>query len=170
MSGQQQLDGFGSTLATLSEDRRYRFTLQRVWDHPASVVNFVGLNPSTADESVDDATVRRCMRFARDWGYGGLVMTNLYAFRATDPDDLAYVENPAGNPANDAAIREMAAAARLVVCAWGSNTGPLGTGRIKRALELLDGHELHAIRRNADGMPSHPLYLPARLTPQPWAP
>src|SRR6185295_13389216 len=67
----------------LSPDRKYRYVLFRCWDIEKTMVNFVALNPSTADESKDDPTLRRCMSFAKSFGYGGLYITNLFAFRAT---------------------------------------------------------------------------------------
>lgn len=73
--------------ARFSPDRVYRYDLVRDWDTRQQVVAFIGLNPSTADESEDDPTIRRCIRYARDWGYGGIVMLNAFAFRATDPRD-----------------------------------------------------------------------------------
>ena len=77
-----------------SDDRRYRYELSRIWDAALPPVLFVGMNPSTADEEQDDPTIRRCIRFARDWGYGGLLMGNLYALRATDPQELTRAVEP----------------------------------------------------------------------------
>jgi hypothetical protein len=65
--------------AVFSPCRRYRYELGQIWAGEENVAVFVGLNPSTANEHVDDPTIRRCIRFARDWGYGGLVMLNLFA-------------------------------------------------------------------------------------------
>ena len=72
--------------ADISPCGRYRYSLWRKWG-PGATCMFVGLNPSTADETADDPTIRRCMAFARDWGYGALCMANLFAYRATDPAD-----------------------------------------------------------------------------------
>jgi hypothetical protein len=72
-------------IANFSTCRTWRYTLTRQWSFVHPLAMFIGLNCSTADETQDDPTVRRCMGFARDWGYGGLLMTNLFAFRATDP-------------------------------------------------------------------------------------
>jgi len=71
-------DNKGAVLSSIN--RQYRYVLWRIFDPAKGLVNFIGLNPSTADERIDDMTIRRCMRFASDWGYGGLLMTNLFAF------------------------------------------------------------------------------------------
>ena len=80
--------------ATFSECRKYRYTLWRRWDglFASGYAMFIGLNPSTADETNDDPTIRRCIGYARDWGYGGLCMTNLFAFRATLPKNMKAVD------------------------------------------------------------------------------
>lgn len=145
----------------------YRYDLRRSWGEPGfKVVNFIMLNPSTADASIDDPTIRRCVGFAKSWGYGGLVVTNLFAFRATDPRELLDADDSIG-PLNDAYIARWAGGSDAVVCAWGSNA------RVKfRAPEVL--HDIRkagkvpmAIRMTKDGHPSHPLYLPANLCPTP---
>lgn len=80
--------------AILSDDRKYRYSLSRVWDESKNKVMFIGLNPSTADETEDDPTIRRCINFAKSWGYVGLEMTNLFAFRATAPKDMKNTKEP----------------------------------------------------------------------------
>ena len=82
--------------AVISECRLYRYRLDRVWDTGEAQVLFVMLNPSTADATVDDRTICRCMEFARAWGYGGLVVGNLFAYRATNPQQLKNVDDPVG--------------------------------------------------------------------------
>jgi hypothetical protein len=124
------------------------------------------LNPSTADETADDPTVARCTRRARLWGYGGLIVTNLFAYRATDPAGLRSAPDPVG-PEGDTAIVAAARDAALVVCAWG-NHGAY-RGRATAVLALLDGlgvspHHLALTRR---GEPAHPLYLRYGLAPVP---
>ena len=76
------------TEAFFSPDRRYRYWLLRVWDESLPVMAFIGLNPSTADETADDPTIRKCIKYAKAWGFGGLLMLNVYSFRATNPDDM----------------------------------------------------------------------------------
>jgi hypothetical protein len=124
---------------------------------------FVGLNPSTADETTDDPTVRRCIAFARDWGYGALCMTNLFAFRATRPEDLKSAAGPVGLE-NDHFLLRHAARAGIVVAAWGNHGAHLGRGAQVRALLP----HLHCLRRTGTGHPAHPLYLPKTLRPVPW--
>lgn len=158
---------WGQGSATFSADRVHRFTLTRIWDPSAPIVNFLMLNPSTADAFSLDPTNRRCVGFARDWGFGGLVTTNLFALRSTDPAGLRTAADPIGE-GNDEAILDAAGAADLVVAAWGVHGSLHGRG--DQVVELLDrqGIALSTLRRTRDGHPSHPLYLPADLTPTPW--
>lgn len=152
-----------STGATLSACRTYRYDLWREWIGGAGYAMFVGLNPSTADETLDDPTIRRCIGFAKVWGFAGLCMTNLFAFRATQPKDMLAAADPIG-PDNDDALRGAAKGAGIVVAAWGGQGGFMGRDRQVRAM-LPD---LHYLRLTKDGHPGHPLYLPASLRPQPW--
>lgn len=118
---------------------------------------FVGLNPSTADETTDDPTLRRCIGFARDWGFGQLCMTNLFAWRETDPDRLP--RPGAVGPLNDRHLLRCASRAGEIVAAWGAH--PAGNGRAAEVLRLLDGagKSLSCLGRTRDGSPRHPLYL-----------
>jgi hypothetical protein len=144
--------------AHLSPCRTYRYSLWRVWEPDKGVVAFCGLNPSTADETVDDPTIRRCIGFARDWGYGGLYMLNLFAFRATDPKDMKAATDPVG-PSNDAALAHHQKFCRLTVAAWGVH----GTfkGRAEHVLRnVLVNGPVKCLGRTKDGCPKHPLYLP----------
>ena len=95
------------TGARFSIDRRYRYALWRVWDHDENLYNFLLLNASSADEATNDPTSERCERRTRRWGFGGLIVTNLFALCATDPAGLRRVADPIG-PENDAAILETA--------------------------------------------------------------
>lgn len=123
----------------------------------------IGLNPSTADETSDDPTVRRCIAFARAWGFDALCMTNLFAYRATDPHDMKQATEPIGEE-NDATLRTMARRAGVVVAAWGTHGTHLGRDRAVRAALS----SLHCLRLTKHGSPAHPLYLPASLRPQRW--
>lgn len=146
--------------AEFSDCRRYRYALRRVFaDGPA--VLFVGLNPSTADESVDDPTIRRCLGFARRWGYGTLLMGNLYGWRSTDPLALANVDDPVG-PENDYWLERLARNANRVVAAWGADPGPVRM-RPVQALVVI-GHCV-ALGLTKDGSPRHPLYMRADAEP-----
>jgi len=103
--------------AVLSEDKKYRYLLGREWDHNKPCICFVMLNPSTADAEIDDATIRRCTGFARAWGYGSLLVVNLYGLRATHPKALWYDLDPVG-PKNDDHIILAVHKTKKVVCAW----------------------------------------------------
>ena len=155
---------FSAAGANFSRCGRYRYTLWRRWDVDRPAVMIIGLNPSTADARQDDPTIRRCIGFARAWGYGGLVVTNLFAFRATYPVDLKAAADPVG-PCNDAWIRRMARQVGIIVAAWGNDGAWLQ--RSARVRRMLAGR-LHCLRLNAGGEPAHPLYLPARLAPRRW--
>lgn len=148
--------------AVLSEDRRYRYRLSRSWERPGenvSVVTFVGLNPSTADENTLDPTLRRCLRFAMDWGHNAFCMLNLFAYRATNPLDMKAQGLDAIGPLNDEHLIWAATHSATVVAAWGAHGGWLG--RDSEVLKLLgaEGVELHCLGRTRDGMPRHPLYM-----------
>ena len=164
------LDLFGNVAAEalqrtaqLSPCRRYRYTLWRRWGNGPYAM-FVGLNPSTADETVDDPTIRRCIAFSRAWGYDALCMANLFAYRATKPADMLKQDDPIG-PDNDAHLRQLAADAGVVVAAWGTH-GTHG-GRHRAVRKMLPA--LHYLRLTKNGHPGHPLYLPASLLPAAWA-
>ena len=146
--------------AELSDCGHYRYKLWRVWDAGGELCLFVMLNPSTADARNDDATIRRCIDYAKRWGYGGLLVGNLFAYRSTDPTVLQKVIDPIG-PANDAALVELHQAATLTVAAWG-NTGGL-RNRDRAVRRMLAG--LSCLRINRDGSPAHPVRLPKNLTP-----
>jgi len=156
--------------ATISGCGRYRYRLSRAWGTSLPAATFIMLNPSTADADVDDPTIRRCIGYARAWGCGALVVVNLYAWRATDPAELAAADDPVG-PRNDESIaRAAAAAARRgepLVAAWGANATPQ---RVAHVLALPGMGRLTALALCKNGQPRHPLYLPAGITPQPWGP
>lgn len=150
-------------LTIFSPCRTYRYTLWREWVGGKGYVMFVGLNPSTADETKDDATIRRCIGFAKAWGYSALCMTNLFAFRATKPKDMKAAADPVG-PDNDKHLGRLAQRAGVVVAAWGAD----GTyrGRNTEVLAMLD-QTLHCLSLTKDGHPGHPLYLKKTLVPVP---
>lgn len=150
--------------AVLSPCRTFRYSLTREWGSGPAVL-FVGLNPSTADEATDDPTIRRCIGFARAWGFGRLEMANLFAFRATDPSDMRAASDPVG-PDNDRHLRELATACQMAVAAWGAS----GTFRSRDVQVRVMLPRLHYLRLTKAGHPGHPLYLPAHLRPTPWMP
>jgi hypothetical protein len=128
-----QETSWGTGTATFSADRRYRYRLSRVWDTSLPRANFLLLNPSTADAFVLDPTVRRCLGFARDWGYGAVEITNAYALRSTDPGALRTTADPVG-VGNDHAIVYAAQDAQLVVVGWGVHASHLSREDEIRAL------------------------------------
>lgn len=119
------------------------------------------LNPSTADETVDDPTIRRCIGYAKSWNYGGVVVSNLFALRATDPRELKTAVDPIG-PENDFALKTCMEESALCVCAWG-NHGSL-YGRSAAVRDIL-GPGLHCLRVSKQGEPVHPLYQKRDLQP-----
>lgn len=156
--------GPDAELATWSPCRRYRYTLRRpdlqgLLDRGEDVCAFVLLNPSTATETEDDPTIRRCIDFARRWGFHELQIVNVYAWRSTDPKVLPHVAEPVG-PSNDQAIADVVARARWVICGWGKNAQPERVARVAEILAPARGR-VFALAVNKDGSPQHPLYLPA---------
>lgn len=143
-----------TSAATFSPCRAYRYSLLRVWDSKLATVLFIGLNPSTADEMSDDPTVRRCIGFAKRWGFGRLILANLFAFRSTDPAALSQVSDPIG-PANDNWLTQLRAAAEVAVVAWGANGSLLE--RDASVLKMLG--EVQCLGKTRSGAPRHPLYL-----------
>ena len=139
--------------ATFSDCRKYRYALSRTWNGKKKTILFIGLNPSTANEKIDDPTIRRCINYAQNWGYGSLLMVNLFAYRATLPSELKNVKNPIGND-NDIQIIELSKKADIAVAAWG-NEGTL-LNRDKEVKKILPN--LMCLKINKSGQPSHPLY------------
>ena len=154
--------------ALFSMDGRYRYALSRKFttDEASSICQFIMLNPSTADGDVDDPTVARCIKYAKRWGHDGLVVTNLFAWRATDPRDLYSAVDPFGdNNRSFVLYTALQPAVQRVVCAWGTHGGYLNAGR-EMLGELLDaGVHPQVLKWTKDFHPAHPLYLPGDLEP-----
>src|SRR5579883_1527453 len=144
----------------------YRYTLWRVWSTALPKVTFILLNPSTADALRDDPTIRRCVGFARTWGFGSLEIVNLFAYRATHPRQLKTAPDPVG-PANDTAILQAVSSAQLVVVGWGTQ-GRL-YGRDRAVLRLLPD-SICCLGATRAGFPCHPLYLKKDTAPVPYLP
>jgi hypothetical protein len=149
--------------ATISPCGKYRYVLSRRWGSAQPLV-WIMLNPSTADASVDDPTIRRCCGFARDWGCGGIDVYNLYAYRATNPKELLRCADPVGAE-NDYWIRNIEQDLRVVV-AWGNNAKP---ARVKQVVDLLNNRELQCLGTTASGNPKHPLYIAGNTVPTSWS-
>lgn len=142
------------------KDKTYRYQLWRIWDDSKDKVAFVGLNPSFADENIDDPTITRCIKFAMNWGYGGIYMVNLFALRSTDPRNLSKKGDPVGHD-NDKHLKSIFNSVDKVICAWG-NGGALNN-RSQQVLKLI--REPYCLKKNSTGEPAHPLYLQKEITP-----
>jgi hypothetical protein len=168
--------------AVISDCGRYRYTLEREWMTGVGTCLFVMLNPSTADASEDDPTIRRCIGFAQRWGYRRLAVGNLYAFRATNPKQLWEPNGPVGefpchepwgchrHNRNDHHLEELADAADRIVVAWGANPGPIDHPPRYVADLLAEHHPDPALclGTTKSGAPRHPLYVPKDFEPQPY--
>ena len=145
--------------AILSKCGKYRYSLSREWNKKKGKVLFIMLNPSKADNKLDDPTVKRCICFANSWGYGGIMIANLFAFRTTYPKELFKVKYPEGKN-NLKHIKNMIKTSNLVICAWGNKQG----SPPKYLCELTD---LFYLKILSDGKtPAHPLRLKKDLKPQ----
>ena len=160
--------------------RKYRYTLWRDWSdiggdclfssahsNAHRFVQFVCLNPSTADETQDDPTIRRCIGFAKAWGYGALCMTNVFAFRATDPEVMKREENPMGMD-NVHHLISNGSKAGIVIAAWGVHGVHSKQGDAIKLRFEISGIKLHHLGLTKNGQPKHPLYLSAKTVPALW--
>lgn len=157
----------GEAGATFSRCRRWRYLLWRRWDESKPAANFLMLNPSTADEFQLDPTCTRARNYAERWGFGAVLVTNIFAWRATMPGELKLVKNPVGR-GNDSAILRAAREAKIVVCAWGNHGAHRDRARKVLAFLQREKIPLHVLRMNGAGEPAHPLYLPGALEPISW--
>ncbi|MYT57691.1 DUF1643 domain-containing protein [Streptomyces sp. SID7834] len=157
--------------AEISACGRYRYRLTREWSDALPPATFVMLNPSTADADQDDATVRKCMRYARRWGCGSLVVVNLYAWRATDPGKLPVDEHLRTGPDADAWLSQAALDALdsggPLVAAWGTHATEQ---RVADVLTLPGMNRLTALSTTRNGHPGHPLYLRSEAQLVAWSP
>jgi hypothetical protein len=151
--------------ATISDCGHYRYDLTRVINpNPVGVVMFIGVNPSTADATLDDQTVRKWAGFTQRWGYGVFRVGNLFAYRATDVRELSRVPDPVG-PDNDRHLHGMLAQASLVVPCWGnaSKIPLLHRSRIKKVCAMLRDLDVftpvQCLGKTKSGDPKHPLML-----------
>jgi hypothetical protein len=148
--------------ATFSSDGIYRYLLWRRLREGNNFVLFVGLNPSTADESNDDPTIRRCKGFATKWGASGILVANLFAFRATYPKDLYAFEEPVGEM-NDTWIRVASRIANRSIACWGNH----GVYKERASAVLTCLENPACLHMTKAGQPGHPLYLPSTSQPLP---
>lgn len=152
--------------ATFDTTGHYRYSLGRRWS-AAPTLAIIMLNPSQADSSVDDPTIRRCIGLAQGWGFGAIAVVNLFAYRSPHPKTLRQAKDPIG-PKNDAALSTAAEQADQILLAWG-NWGSLW-GRDRAVLTLLAPYQAkcHCLGQNLTGQPRHPLYIPRQTSLQPW--
>lgn len=153
--------------ASISADGVYRYELRRTWGDPERIVCWIMLNPSTADADIDDPTIRRCVGFAQRWGFGGIIVKNLFALRATDPAALKAHPDPIG-PENNYWLLDGGPDHRMTICAWGVH-GALNDRAIQ-VVRLLNagGRQLRHLGLTKAGHPRHPLYLPGTAEPSLW--
>lgn len=157
---------FDTSHAEFSPCRVYRYTLTRVIrGNSKRVITWIMLNPSTADETQDDPTIRRVLDFSRQWGFGIVHVVNLFALRATDPKVMLSHSEPIGAD-NNAHILRLSLAAEMVVCAWGAHGTHLGRGDAVKGIVRSGGISLYYLKLTASDQPGHPLYLSGSLTPK----
>lgn len=160
--------GDAASTAVYSECERYRYSLTRIWEPDGKRVLFVMLNPSTATEVQNDPTVERCERRARHLGYGAFRVTNIFAWRATDPRDLRKAAEPVG-PDNDTALIEGATWANDIIAAWGVHGAHQARGEMVAKVLKAQQTPLYHLGLSKHGHPRHPLYLPYAQAPVRWA-
>ncbi len=159
--------GDAASTAVYSDCETYRYLLTRVWDESGPKALFVMLNPSTATEIQNDPTVERCERRARALGFGAFRVTNIFAFRATDPKVMRAAKDPVG-PENDDAILSSTHWADRVICAWGTHGAHLNRGAHVETLLRASPHPLYHLGLSKAGHPKHPLYISYDTQPQLW--
>jgi hypothetical protein len=154
--------------ATYSHCESYRYDLTRTWDTDGPRLAFVMLNPSKATELHNDPTVERCECRARALGFGAFRVTNIFAWRDTDPRALRRAIDPVG-PANDATLIAAAVWADQIIAAWGTHGAHLGRGPQVAELLRQTGATLHTLGLTKDGHPRHPLYVAYDQQPRLWS-
>lgn len=157
--------------AVYSDCERYRYTLTRTWDTNGPRVLFIMLNPSKATEVQNDPTVERCERRARTLGFGAFRVTNIFAWRDTDPKLMRAAADPIG-PDNDAALTDSVQTwvrkGDTTIAAWGTHGAHLGRGPQVASLLRATAKPLHTLGLTKDGHPKHPLYISYTEQPRPW--
>lgn len=154
--------------AVFDESRTYRYLLWRRWGEGPGVL-WIMLNPSTADEHVLDPTLRRCLDYTKRWGFGEMVVANLYALRSTDPKELWRVDDPVG-PDNLHHIEKAVRDSGRVIVGWGSNAKPDAVAAVVEIFQRLEVQPYCLRLSPKTGQPWHPLYLPKSSAPIPWSP
>lgn len=166
--------GSGKSGAIISEDQKYRYRLWRSWDSEKPVAGWMMLNPSTADALYDDPTIRRCMGLSQKWGFGGIEVVNVFAFRTKTPQILraALLDgHDVIGPENLEHISAVAPSVEMLVCGWGSTFDGKKMDVVLAHLRDLRRNNLVVTRclgRTKDGQPRHPLYLPNNVVTEEW--
>ena len=144
--------------AVISDCGKYRYLLRRAWDAKKPRALYIMLNPSTADAYKDDATIRSCVRLAVGLGYGSIEVVNLFAWRATDPDELGTAPDAIG-PNNDASIARAVERCDVAICAWGAY--PVSSTRIADVKNAIRSRRpaVYCLGKTKAGFPKHPLYI-----------
>lgn len=163
------LKGDAQSTAVYSDCERYRYLLTRVWEPAGRRALFVMLNPSTATEVQNDPTVERCERRARALGFGAFRVTNIFAWRDTDPKKMRAAQDPIG-PANDDAIADSCPWADQIIAAWGTHGAHLDRGTAVIDLLRGSGRAVHHLGLTQAGHPKHPLYIAYTQQPTLWMP
>ncbi|MDQ2091019.1 DUF1643 domain-containing protein [Marimonas arenosa] len=161
------IKGDAPSTAVYSDCERYRYMLTRTWDEGASRALFIMLNPSTATEVQNDPTVERCERRARALGFGAFRVTNIFAWRETDPKKMRTAGDPVGSE-NDQAIAESCPWADQIIAAWGTHGAHLERGAEVEALLRRTRRPVFHLGLTKDGHPKHPLYIAYTQQPERW--
>ncbi|WP_438990678.1 DUF1643 domain-containing protein [Lentibacter sp.] len=159
--------GDAPSTAVYSDCERYRYLLTRIWEPEGRKALFIMLNPSTATEVQNDPTVERCERRARALGFGGFRVTNIFAWRDTDPKNMRAAEEPVGAE-NDATIAQSCDWADQIIAAWGAHGEHLQRGQAMEALLRDRGLPVFHLGLTKAGHPKHPLYIAYTEQPVRW--
>jgi hypothetical protein len=162
---------FQHSVAHFSACEKFRYWLRRDWDLTKNSITFLMLNPSTADEMVNDPTIERCQRRAITMGFGSMIIVNLFPFRMTDSKLLNTVDNLLGDIKEaDEAILRAVELSEMTVCGWGKHA--LAASRAQHIMALLRLKNLQnkvmCLQLNADNSPQHPLYIGYAKQPVPY--
>jgi hypothetical protein len=147
--------------ALFSDCRTWRYKLWRIWDATLPYLQFICLNPSVADAYRNDRTLVRCINYAKSFSFGGVFMTNAFAFVTPDPEEMKRAADPIG-PENDYWLKEVSRDAGMVIAGWGLDG--MFMGRAEQVMKLIP--KVHYLKLSKDGYPCHPLYLNKDLRPQ----
>jgi hypothetical protein len=154
--------------ASISDCGKYRWSLTHNWDISMQKpwCGWIMLNPSTADSTIDDPTIRRCVAFSQAWNFGGMRVVNLFSYRATKPEDMRVAADPIGEHGDKSIRALLYGVCPLVICAWGT-----GGGHLDRDLKVLDilredvGIKVGCLKLTKAGHPQHPLYVKGDARP-----